>query len=95
MRVLQLEMITCLKLNVGDYKIVTVLMLPLAGYVGDSVTVTDRCVIGACCTVDTANETLPPGTVITGGDQLKWCREPTTQVKEQYRYLSCYCDFVI
>ncbi len=66
---------------------------PLAGYTGDSVTVTDRCVIGACCTVDTANETLPPGTVITGGDQLKWCREPTTQVKEQFRYLSCYCDF--
>ena len=51
--------------------------------------VTERCVIGANCSL-LSKETLPPGTVITGNDHLRWTRQATTQVCKIEIYMYIY-----
>ena len=48
-------------------------------FIGVNIVVTERCVIGTNCSL-LSKETLPPGTVITGKDHLRWTRQATTQV---------------
>ena len=55
------------------------------GFVGEGVVVTERCVIGASCVVDSREETLSPGTVIAGRDHMRWTKEATTQVRLMIR----------
>ena len=54
------------------------------GVVGESVIVSDYCVIGSECTVK-SNETLPPGTVISGTDCRRWNKQVNIKVMERER----------
>ena len=49
------------------------------GHVGESVAVTDKCVVGACCKLMTS-ETIPPSTIITGSNYDTWTRQTAVQV---------------
>ncbi len=64
--------------------VIILLIFLFSGFVGNGVTVTDRCVIGSCCTIDSKEETISPGTVITGNDHMRWNKEATTQVSKHY-----------
>lgn len=51
----------------------------LLGFIGDQVIVNDHCVIGAECSVLSA-ETLPSGTIISGVDCRRWTKQVAIKV---------------
>lgn len=73
-KVNQLDQIMCLNQKV-KYSI-NLLIFILLGFVGENITVTDRCVIGACCSVN-GMESLAPGTIVIGQDHKRWIRQNT------------------
>ncbi len=57
-------------------------MCVCVGSVGMGVTVTEQCVVGAGCTLETM-ETLPPNTIIYGSKCTRYVKNVPTQTSNQ------------